>query len=152
MADRAHRLTMGLVWLARLAVAAVFVYAAVPKAIDIAAFAESIRNYQAFPVWSVHLLAAWVPMLELVGAASLLTGSKRRAGAVVLGVLTVAFLVLIASAIVRGIDLQCGCFGQKTEGDPLGWSEFARDVVLLVGVIIAGWEPRRPQRPPADAS
>ncbi len=130
-----------MVWAARLAVGATYVAAAVPKAGDLVGFAEDIRNYQSFPEWSLYVLAAVVPMVELVGAAALLSGRTRwvRAGAVVLGALTVAFIALIASVMVRGIDLDCGCFGKQTEteAEAVGWPTLLRDVALLGGIGVA---------------
>ena len=72
------------IWLARLTVAAVFVYAAIPKLLDPVAFADDVANYQAFPYWSWNLIAVFVPMLELLGALALLTGVARRGGVAVL--------------------------------------------------------------------
>jgi putative oxidoreductase len=134
----------GLVWAARLVVSLVFVAAAVPKLLDLPGFAADIANYRAFPAWSVNLLAGIVPMVELVGAASILTGWKRRGGAFVLAALTTGFIVLIASVIVRGIDLQCGCFGSDIDASPVGWPLLLRDALLLVAIAIAAVDVRRP--------
>lgn len=130
-----------LVWAARIAVAAVFVAAAVPKLVDLPGFAEDLRNYQTFPDPTVHLVAGIVPALEIVGALALLTGVKRRAGAIVLGLLTVGFIVLLSSVLVRGIDLQCGCFGRDEQAAAVGWPLVARDVGLLVLVGLAAAAP-----------
>lgn len=126
-------------WMARVAVAGVFVYAAVPKLMDPVGFAETISNYQAFPYWSWNALALVVPMVEIVGALTVLVGWKRQAGAALLGALTCGFLVLIASVVVRGIDINCGCFGTEAAASSgVGWGLFWRDVVLLAGIGVAG--------------
>jgi hypothetical protein len=131
------------IWIARLVVAGVFVIAAVPKVADLAAFSEDVAAYRVFPDWSVHVIAAVVPMIELVGAAALLGGLKRRAGSILLGALTIGFIALIASVIARGIDLQCGCFGRDVEAASVGWPTLWRDVVLLGAIVVAALEPRR---------
>jgi hypothetical protein len=127
------------IWAARIGVAATFVVAAVPKAIELEAFAVDIRNYQVFPEPSLHVLAAAVPMFELVGAAAIVSGRERwvRSGAVVLGSLTAAFVALVASVIVRGIDLQCGCFGQDAAATSVGVPTLVRDLVLLAAIVLA---------------
>ena len=132
-------LWLAIVWAARLGVAITFVVAAVPKVIELEAFALDIRNYQVFPEWSLYLLAAIVPMFELVGAAAIVSGRERwvRSGALVLGSLTAAFVALVASVIVRGIDLQCGCFGQDAAASSVGVPTLVRDVVLLAAIMIA---------------
>jgi putative oxidoreductase len=130
-----------LVWAARISVAAVFVWAAIPKLYDLPTFVEDLRNYQTFPDPTVHLVAGIVPALELVGAAALVSGVKRNAGAIVLGLLTIGFIVLLSSVLVRGIDLQCGCFGRDVEAAAVGWPLVARDVGLLALVGLAAAAP-----------
>jgi uncharacterized membrane protein YphA (DoxX/SURF4 family) len=134
-----------LVWAARLGVAIAFLAAAVPKILDPVGFARAIANYQVFPYWSWNLLAGIVPMIELVGALGLLLGWKRRAAAVLLSSLTVAFLALILVTIESGLNVACGCFGASDEPNPVGWPLFWRDVLLLVGIAIAGIDPHRPR-------
>lgn len=143
MVDRALVRAL-VIWAARIAVAATFVVAAVPKVIDLESFAVDIRNYQSFPEWSLHLLAAIVPMFEIVGAVAIASGRERwvRAGAVVLGGLTSAFVALVASVIVRGIDLQCGCFGHDVAASRVGVPTLVRDVVLLAGIVLAAFPVR----------
>lgn len=139
-----NRAKVALVWLARVGVAATFVVAAVPKLLDLPGFATDIQNYRVFPTWSANILAAWVPALELVGAASILTGWKRRAGAWLLGGLTLAFIALIGSVIARGIDISCGCFGSNPTAPSVGWPTLWRDVALLAAIVVAAWPlPRR---------
>ena len=147
MADAGRLLRLAIVWGARITAAAVFVYAAVPKIDDLVGFADDIRNYQVFPEWSLYFIAAIVPMVELVAAVAFVSGRERlvRAGGLVLGLLTIAFIALIASVIVRGIDLQCGCFGKQTAADAIGWPTLVRDVALLVAIVV-GMVARVPPR------
>ena len=50
-----------------------------------------------------------------------------------------SFIVLIASVIVRGIDIRCGCFGDATsDAEAIGWSTLLRDIALLVPIVLAG--------------
>lgn len=138
MADWRWWLRFAIVWSARVAVAVVFVVAAVPKIDDLVGFADDIRNYQVFPDWSLYFIAATVPMMEMAGALALVSGRARlvNAGGVVLGVLTVAFIALISSVIWRGIDLQCGCFGKQAAADAVGWPTLVRDVALLAAIVV----------------
>ena len=79
MIDRRAQIEHSAVWAARVGVALTFLVASTSKVGDVASFAEAIASFQAFPYWSWNLLAAIVPMLELVGALALLSGWKRRA-------------------------------------------------------------------------
>lgn len=128
-------------WAARLGTAAVFVAAAVPKILDPGQFAEDISNYQAFPYWSWNFLAGTVAALELTAGLALLIPRTRRASAILLGALTLGFLALILSVIVRGIDTQCGCFSQPSApgAATVGWPLFFRDLALLAVVGCSGW-------------
>jgi len=136
----AHRRLAALLALAapasRLLVAAIFVAAAIPKLLDPLAFSAAIGNYQVFPYWSWNALTALVPMLELVAAAMLLCRSTRRAGALILSSLTLAFIALIASVLVRGVDVECGCFGQSVAAENVGWPLLLRDLLLLLGIAV----------------
>jgi putative oxidoreductase len=133
-------------WLGRLVAGGVFVVAGVIKLLDPAAFAQDIANYQAFPWWTWNLAAAVVPVLEILAGLAVLGGYKRRAGAIVLGSLTVAFIGLIVSVIVRGIDLNCGCFGETAEASAVGWPLVFRDLGLLVAIVVA-YLPAEPDPP-----
>jgi len=135
--DPTPRWMVAVGWAGRLVVAAVFVWAGVGKLLDPTSFAEDISNYQAFPHWTWNLAAVVVPVTEIIGALAVLIGYKRRAGAIVLGSLTLAFIGLIASVIIRGIDLSCGCFGESSADSSVGWFELLRDVGLLVAIVAA---------------
>ncbi len=128
--------------LARLIVAAVFIVAALPKIVDPVSFAEDIANYEVFPFWSSNLLAGVVPMLELTAAIAIVTGWKRRGAALLLGALTVGFIALIASAIARDLNIDCGCFGQQNEASKVGWPRLLEDIGLLALIVLASLHPR----------
>ena len=118
-------------WLARLTLAGVFLAAALPKIADPLAFAAAIANYRVFPDGLLHVIATVVPALELVGALAVLTGWRLRGGASLLGGLLLAFTVLLAASLARGLDLDCGCFGRSDQVDPVGPLHLVRNVVLL---------------------
>lgn len=126
---------------ARLIVAGIFIYAAVPKVLDPAAFASDIANYRV-PHWMWNISAGVVPMLELFGALALLHPRHWRGGALVLGALTLIFLLLIYSVIARDIDIACGCFGRGEQASRVGWDLFVRDLGLL-GLVILAYLPRK---------
>ncbi len=135
------QLVLGVV--GRLITAGVFIYAGVLKLFDPAAFAQDIGNYQAFPHWTWNLAAAVVPVTEILAGLAVLTGFRRRAGAVVLGSLTIAFLGLILSVLVRDINLNCGCFGEAAEASEIGWPMLLRDLGLLLAIVAAYLPPER---------
>jgi putative oxidoreductase len=130
-------------WIGRLVVAGVFLFAGINKLLAPDTFAQDIANYQAFPHWSWNLAAATVPIIEVLGALAVLVDFKRRAGAIVLGALDVAFIGLIFSVIWRGIDLSCGCFGATAEANDVGWPMLLRNLGLLLAIAAAYLPPER---------
>ena len=70
-------------------------------------------------------------MLELVAAAALVSGRLYRGGVWLTVGLMATFTALIGSALARGIDLDCGCFGALAPTEPVGALDLARNVVLL---------------------
>lgn len=116
---------------ARAVLGVVFIVAAVPKVSDAGAFALSIEAYELLPVPAVNAAAILLAWTELVCGLFLLAGVFRRASAAVLGVLLVVFIAAISAAILRGLNINCGCFGG---GDPtqVGWGRVLEDLALLV--------------------
>jgi hypothetical protein len=143
---------LALGWIGRLIAGGVFIWAGAQKLLDPAAFAQDIANYQAFPHWTWNLAAAAIPAIEIIGGLTLLTGFRRRAGAIVLGSLTVAFLGLILSVIFRDIDLDCGCFGQEEVASEVGWPMFFRDLGLLLAIVAAYLPPEGRAEPDPASS
>lgn len=118
----------------RVAVAAVFVLAALPKLADPASFARDIDNYRMLPDVLVGPLAVALPVLELVVAAALLTGVHAAGAAVIAAGMLGAFAIGMAQAMARGIDLDCGCFGSAAEAQVSGLT-IARNVVLIAACV-----------------
>jgi uncharacterized membrane protein YphA (DoxX/SURF4 family) len=124
-----------LLWLLRLGLGALFVVAGGLKLQDPATFAGEIQNYHVLPEIA-PLLAATLPGIEIAVGLALLVGPVRwlRAGALVtVGMLSV-FTIAVASAVARGIDVSCGCFGAGS--GPVSIETVARDVALLVAASV----------------
>ena len=136
----------------RLAIAGVFVYAAVPKLMDPAAFAVDIDNYHVLPDALVGPMAVALPMIELVVAAALVSGVHASGAALVAMGMLLVFAIAMSQAIARGIDLDCGCFGNATETRVSGQT-IARNVVLALACVpIVLARPRTPRvRPQTPA-
>lgn len=118
-----------LLTLARLVLGALFLWASTTKVPDMAAFAESVANYRIVPPTLVPAAAVMVIGVEIAAGLALIFNVWARAAAWVLAALLVVYTVGLSSALARGIDLACGCFGGN---DPATWWTVLRDVVLLV--------------------
>lgn len=122
-------------WLVRFALAALFLFAGVAKLADPIAFAVEITNYRlasALAPW----LAATLPAIEIaVGAALVAPWSAwRRAGALAATGLLLVFTIAVTQTVVRGINVDCGCFGGQS--GPVTGLTIARDLALLAACLL----------------
>lgn len=129
--------------LARLVVAGVFLWAAVPKLLDPAGFAEDVSNYRLLPGGAVGPVAAVVPVLELVVALALVAGIEAKGAALVAAAMLAVFTAAMGQAMARGIDIDCGCFGSASTTE-VGWGPIVRNVglLLLCGLVLVAPEVR----------
>jgi uncharacterized membrane protein YphA (DoxX/SURF4 family) len=120
---------------ARVVLGVVFVYAGSTKVGDLAASGRAVVAYRILPYDLATFLGAVLPFLEITLGALLILGLATRLAAVVVGLLLVMFLIGIISAWIRGLQIDCGCFGRG--GDlaagqrPQYLSETIRDIALL---------------------
>jgi uncharacterized membrane protein YphA (DoxX/SURF4 family) len=95
----------------RLVVGGMFIWAGVSKIIDPLGFAQNIANYRVFSEGISFFLALVLPWIEVICGVFLILGIFRFASALLLSGFLVVFLVLITATLIRGIDIDCGCFG-----------------------------------------
>lgn len=132
---------------ARLVVGGVWIVAGVLKLPDPAASVRAVRAYDLLPEAVVPTVGHLLPIVEVVVGVCLVLGLLTRVMAVASAVLFAAFVIGIAAAWSRGLQIDCGCFGgggfdaDATSKYP--W-EIARDVGLLVLSILLVWRPRTP--------
>lgn len=134
-----RRLGLVLEWLCRIVLAAVFLFAAVPKLLEPMTFAKDMVNYRvSFPLIGqdyVFLAAVFMPAFELVGALALLVPRWKRAGSLIVGGLLLLFIILIAQAVIRGLNIDCGCFGRSvvalTLAQEVGFSKILENTFWL---------------------
>jgi uncharacterized membrane protein YphA (DoxX/SURF4 family) len=129
---------------ARLVTGGVWVVAGLLKLPDPAGSVRAVRAYELLPEAVVPTVGYLLPPLEIAVGVLLLLGLLTRTTAVVSGLLFVAFVVGIASAWARGLQIDCGCFGgggfdAGADAD-YPW-EIARDVGLLA---LSAWLVVRP--------
>lgn len=128
---------------ARLVVGVVWIVAGAIKLTDPESSVRAVRAYQILPESIVPLVGRALPPFEVVLGVLLIVGLGLRIVAILSAVLQLAFIVGIASAWTRGIQIDCGCFGgggfdaDATSKYP--W-EIARDTGLLaLSLLIAIW-------------
>ena len=127
----------------RLVLGGVLLVAGALKVTDPYSSATSVRAYQILPVDFANFLGFVLPFAEVAIGVFLIVGIWVRLNAIAGGVLMIMFIIAISQAWIRGISLDCGCFGKggllETDELPvLNYTlEIARDIVLaaLAGYI-----------------
>jgi len=112
-----------------------FLWAGYLKLLDPNAFLSAILTYDVFSYELSAVASLWVPYLELcVGACLVFRVLKRGARFWAVGLLLV-FIVLLAQAAVRGLDVDCGCFGSSVSSAESGFVwPITRDLLMLMGI------------------
>jgi len=123
------------IWVLRIALAGIYLFAAIPKILEPWDFSRSIWNYRLLPVEMIGPIALWLPMLEGVGALAVLTGLFYRGGIVSLTGLSLLFAAGISTAMARGLDIDCGCFG-KAASSSAALPHLALNVAILIAGVI----------------
>jgi len=99
-----------LIALLRVALGAVFVVASLDKIQNPEAFATTIANYRFLPYKFINGIAIVLPWLEVITGTFLVLGVWVRANTMIVWSLLLAFSIAISQALVRGLDISCGCF------------------------------------------
>jgi len=116
-----------------LVLAAVFLYAGVDKIRDPLQFADSVAGFAILPVAFIDPLALSLPLFEMACGALLLFPRARRVGALAIALISVVFFVALLSALLRGLTLDCGCFGAGAPSRPRMWVELGLNVGIFGG-------------------
>jgi uncharacterized membrane protein YphA (DoxX/SURF4 family) len=92
-------------------------------------FAMAIDSYNMLPMNAVVLLARFLPILEAVLGALLVSGLGLRWAASITSALLLVFIGAMTRALILHIQIKCGCFGND---EPLTIWTLLRDSSLLV--------------------
>ncbi|HEX3549465.1 MAG TPA: MauE/DoxX family redox-associated membrane protein, partial [Candidatus Elarobacter sp.] len=121
----------------RVVLGAIFLVAGLAKMGHFAEFAQQIAAFRLLPREVIAPAALLMPFVEVAIGALLIAGLFTRTVACIAAVLLLAFDLAIASAVMRGLQLSCGCFGPN-DTTVTTWGEVARDgVFVLLAVLVA---------------
>ncbi len=113
----------------------IFLASSLGKIADPGAFADSIAAYRIVPLAAINIVAIVMLWTEFLVGLSLLNGVSYRSGALLAALMTVVFILAAASAIARGLDIECGCF--TVAKTTVGWGLIARNLLFLaLGLIV----------------
>ncbi len=131
---------------ARLVVGGVWIVAGAIKLPDPAGSVRAVRAYDLLPEAVVPTVGHLLPVLEVVVGVCLVVGLLTRPMALLSTVMLLGFVIGIASAWARGLQIDCGCFGgggyDPEAAAAYPW-ELARDAALmLASLLVATVRPR----------
>lgn len=114
-----------------------FVFASLHKIAVPHDFAVDIATYEILPLAIVNPMAIALPWIELAVGLMLLTGTRIRAGALLVAAMMLIFIGALGIALTRGLDMSCGCFAsQGAEDDPISWITIIRDSGWLAMALL----------------
>jgi len=121
--------------LLRLIVGGVFIWAALTKIADPLSFAQDVRNYRLVGQTISFITAIILPWIELAAGLCLIIGIFPRSSALLICGLLAFFILLVAVTIIRGIDVDCGCFGTFSRKADL-WLILEDSIWLAMSLIL----------------
>jgi uncharacterized membrane protein YphA (DoxX/SURF4 family) len=114
----------------RFALAIVFLLAGLAKLPRRREFTEAVLGYGLVPARIGRVVGAWLPAVELGAAVLLIAGLGTEVVAGLIGVLLTGFSIAIVANLVRGREIDCGCYGVVAERR-ITWLTVARNAVLI---------------------
>ena len=122
----------------RVLLGALFVAAGALKVGHFNDLAAAIAGFRLLPPQVVGPLALILPFFEIGLGLYLIAGLFTRGAAVVATVQLCIYAAAIASAVIRHIPANCGCFGPQ-DSAPADWPHVAADLALAALCAIVAW-------------
>ena len=124
-----------LILMLRIILSLVFIFSGIEKIINPELFSDSISNYRLFPSFSINLIAITIPWIELTVGLLLLFGISVKDNIIIINSLLMFFVVIILIAVIRGLDIDCGCYGSSSQ--KVGFLKIIENVILFIfGIIL----------------
>lgn len=120
-----------LLFFVRIILSVIFIYAGMEKISYPAGFSDSINNYKILPLFTVNFLAIILPWIELIAGVLLLFGIRVKENSFIISVLLSIFIIAIVISLIRGLNIDCGCFGTFS-GSKVGIYKLIENSLLLI--------------------
>jgi uncharacterized membrane protein YphA (DoxX/SURF4 family) len=121
-------LRRAIIWLGRLVLGGIFLYAGYSKAflpnhslwpffvlkfsvsMNLSNFAQQVDAFKLLPPWGVQFVANTLPFAEIALGLLVLIGWRLRIWAPILTVIMLGFFVVVTRAYLLHMNINCGCF------------------------------------------
>ncbi len=157
MQSSPFNLRRAVIWLGRLVLAAIFIYAGYAKIVlptmhprppiglALSFFAMQVDSYQILAPWAVNFVAHTLPFAEIGLGLLLLIGWGLRIWSTLITLLILGFFVAVVRSYALGMQINCGCFATP---EPLTLATVIRDGLLaalaVLMTVFAFLEARQP--------
>ena len=106
-------------------------YASMDKLANMSDFAKIIQNYKLLPIELVNLLAIFLPWLEFIVGFCLVLGKFEKASLLLYSLMLIIFIIALSLALIRGLDISCGCFSVEPSSTSTVWVRIIEDIIML---------------------
>lgn len=115
-----------------------FAWSGFAKIFDLAAFTQSVANYQIIGRPWDGVAAYLLPWVEIFAGLAVMTGLLARGGLLLISGMLLVFMVALSSAWARGLNIACGCYGESQElvNYPLKLSTNMVLLLVAIGLLI----------------
>jgi uncharacterized membrane protein YphA (DoxX/SURF4 family) len=120
----------------RITLGAVYMYASFDKMANPALFADIIDNYHILPYQLVNPLAIFLPWMEFITGLLLVVGKWVKGSLLLYTTLLVIFIIALSQALIRGLDISCGCFSVNPSTTSEVWLRIVEDIILLTASVL----------------
>ena len=128
-------MTSSLSFVFRIIIGGIFLISGLAKISDPIRFMLTLREFRLIPEIIVLSTAIYLPWLEFILGLFILVGIMHRTASLILSGIIVSFTLAIASVILRGFEIDCGCFGLLADmlklPDMADYKAVIRNVILL---------------------
>lgn len=94
----------------------------------------AVRSYELLPIPIANFLGQTLPFFEVVVGLLLILGAATRAVAALGGFTMFIFIIAIAQAWARGLNIDCGCFGGGGTVEP-GQTRYLQEILRDAGLV-----------------
>lgn len=119
----------------RILLGVLFIYASYDKILHPHQFAISIRAYKIVPIEFSNLFALMLAWSEMIAGVLIILGIFTKQAASAIFIMLGMFISAIVISIVRGLAIDCGCF-RNEGGHTVDFSLLIRDIFFLVAAYL----------------
>ncbi|MCP3923211.1 MAG: DoxX family membrane protein [Desulfobacterales bacterium] len=131
-----RRVTYFIDLLLRIIIGIAFIYSGGIKLLDLESFAATIEAFGLVPELFSYPLGIMLPLIEVIAGTGLIVGNKESLYTITS--LLFLFLCVLIYGILKGIDVDCGCYGPN---DPVSTSlsslktSLVRDLIMISCIL-----------------